>query len=265
MSDFRENQHPRSRSGRFAPKHLADNSEMLLVGGQDFADLLESAAHLQRLVPGTVLVGGTAAALHAGHRTSVDHDHVLGGLRERYEAVVKALESDTSWRTEDDATKPPSTVMGTLDGHQAGVRHQRRELPLETQEIILPSGSVLEVPTEPEMLRIKAFLLTSRNSVRDYLDTAALADHLGLPQAGRVLARIDDYYSPDGDVVSHHPIASNLARRLASPSPKDHRSIQSLGRYKNTVERWRSWQAITETCRAAAVEMTRALAQQEKP
>ena len=40
--------------------------------------VLESAARLQRLVPDAVLVGGSAAALHAGHRDSFDHDHVLG-------------------------------------------------------------------------------------------------------------------------------------------------------------------------------------------
>ena len=39
--------------------------------------LLSAERHLQALVPGTVLVGGTASALHARHRISLDGDHVL--------------------------------------------------------------------------------------------------------------------------------------------------------------------------------------------
>ena len=46
--------------------------------------LLSSAAHLQRIVPEAVLVGGTAAASFAHHRVSLDHDHTLGDLRLRF-------------------------------------------------------------------------------------------------------------------------------------------------------------------------------------
>ena len=35
--------------------------------------LLSSAARLQKIVPGAVLVGGTAAATYAHHRVSLDH------------------------------------------------------------------------------------------------------------------------------------------------------------------------------------------------
>src|SRR3982750_2908401 len=38
--------------------------------------LLADAALLQTKLPGAVLVGGTAAAVHAQHRISIDHDHV---------------------------------------------------------------------------------------------------------------------------------------------------------------------------------------------
>jgi hypothetical protein len=44
--------------------------------------VLRSAAQLQRLVPDAVLVGGSAAALHARHRLSFDHAHVLTDLVE---------------------------------------------------------------------------------------------------------------------------------------------------------------------------------------
>ena len=54
----------------------------------DWERLLAAERHLQALVPGTVLVGGTAAALHAGHRISLDGDHVLADLVGRFDEVL---------------------------------------------------------------------------------------------------------------------------------------------------------------------------------
>jgi hypothetical protein len=42
----------------------------------DWETLLAHAALLQLKIPAAILVGGTAAAVHAGHRISFDHDHV---------------------------------------------------------------------------------------------------------------------------------------------------------------------------------------------
>lgn len=53
--------------------------------------VLRSAARLQKLVPDAVLVGGSAAALYAGHRDS--YDHVLADLADRFDAVHDAVES----------------------------------------------------------------------------------------------------------------------------------------------------------------------------
>jgi hypothetical protein len=38
--------------------------------------VIHAAAHLQRILPEAVLVGGTASALYAEHRLSTDADHV---------------------------------------------------------------------------------------------------------------------------------------------------------------------------------------------
>ncbi|MBM4049322.1 MAG: hypothetical protein FJ279_29860 [Planctomycetes bacterium] len=46
----------------------------------DWERVLSSAAHLQRILPEAVLVGGTAAALYAQHRLSADADPVLTDL-----------------------------------------------------------------------------------------------------------------------------------------------------------------------------------------
>ena len=55
--------------------------------------LLSSVAHLREVLPEAVLVGGTAAAIYAHHRVSVDHDHTLGDLRSRFDEVLAQLES----------------------------------------------------------------------------------------------------------------------------------------------------------------------------
>ena len=143
----------------------------------DWEKLLAHAAILQAKVPSAVLVGGTAAALHAGHRISFDHDHVLKDLTRHYDEASAALESIVGWRTK--RRIRAKLVPGEIDGIDAGLRNQRRSAPLETTTVKAPGGRILKVPTIEEMLRIKAFLLVERNATRDYLDVAALSHHLG--------------------------------------------------------------------------------------
>ena len=61
--------------------------------------LLAHAALLQSKIPAAILVGGTAAAVHAGHRISFDHDHVVKDLAKNYDAAILALESIAGWHT----------------------------------------------------------------------------------------------------------------------------------------------------------------------
>ena len=63
----------------------------------DWERLLAAERHLQHLVAGTVLVGGTAAAIHGQHRISMDGDHVLEDLRERFEEVLATLVAVSAW------------------------------------------------------------------------------------------------------------------------------------------------------------------------
>ena len=153
--------------------------------------VLASAARLQEVVPDAVLVGGSAAALHAGHRDSFDHGHVLADLVERYQEVLEAVEATEGWATSVRASKPPFTIMGSLGGVEAGLRQMRRQRPLETCEIDLGDGAVVVAPTAAEALRVKAYLVVQRNVVRDYLDVVALVDHLGEDAAVEVLSNID--------------------------------------------------------------------------
>ncbi|MDR1920913.1 MAG: hypothetical protein LBS31_04120 [Candidatus Adiutrix sp.] len=53
----------------------------------DWELVLSSAARLQRILPGAVLVGETASAIYAEHRFSCDADHVLTDLRHRFDEL----------------------------------------------------------------------------------------------------------------------------------------------------------------------------------
>ena len=61
--------------------------------------LLEAAANFQGLFPGSVMIGGSAAAVHLKHRYSFDADHILSDLKENYEEVLDFLEGRDDWET----------------------------------------------------------------------------------------------------------------------------------------------------------------------
>jgi len=218
--------------------------------------VLESAARLQELVPDAVLVGGSAAALHAGHRESFDHDHVIVDLDQRYAQVLDAVEASDGWATSVRASRPPLTIMGSLDGVQAGLRNLRRTRPLETMHIEVAPDSIVRAPTPEEMLRVKAYLIVQRNAVRDYLDVVALADLLGVDQAGLILADIDDYY--DDRSEQHGSVRTSVALALADPSPHDVDVIADLPRYRGLDPRWHDWGAVTSACKELALEVAQA-------
>lgn len=216
-------------------------------------EVLVSAARLQEVVPDAVLVGGSAAALHAGHRDSFDHDHVLADLVERYQAVLEAVEATEGWATSVRASKPPFTIMGSLGGVEAGLRQMRRQRPLETCEVEVDVGAVVVAPTAAEALRVKAYLAVQRNVVRDYLDVVALADHLGEAAAVEILSDIDAYYiDRSGEEGS---VLTSLVVALANPQPRDSDVIEELPRYKGLDERWHRWEDVVAACRALALRL----------
>jgi len=238
-------QHPADDRGSAEPSGL-NRPELLRV--------LESAARLQKVVPDAVLVGGSAAALWADHRSSYDHDHVLEDLEARFDAVLEAIEATDGWVT--NRVMPGKIILGELGDIESGVRQLIRDAPLEVVEVALPSGQTLRVPTPDEILRIKGYLIVRRNQVRDYLDVAALSDRYGISHAADVLGHIDDYYS-DQRGAEAEGVATQLARQLAAPKPADARTITQLGQYKGLDARWTDWKNVTDVCRSVAVEMVR--------
>lgn len=216
--------------------------------------VLQSAARLQEVVPDAVLVGGSAAALHAGHRESFDHDHVLVDLVERYEEVLEAVEATEGWATSVRASKPPFTIMGSLGGVEAGLRQLRRTRPLETTEVEVGDDLTVIVPTAAEALRVKAYLVVQRNVVRDYLDVVALADHLGIDAAVEVLGDIDAFYVDRSGEPSS--VLTALVTALADPRPRDVDVIDELPRYKGLELRWHRWQDVVGAAQELALRLS---------
>lgn len=217
------------------------------------SEVLQAAVRLQRLVPDAVLVGGSAAAYYAGHRQSFDHDHVLTDLVERYGAVLDAVEASDGWATSVRASSPPFTILGSLDGVEAGLRQLRRRRPLETARVEVAGAGELVVPTIEETLRVKAYLVVQRNQTRDYLDVAALADAMGHAPAVTTLLAIDDYYADRSD--EQGAVSTLLVERLAQPDPRDRRTIDELPRYKGLLPRWHDWSAVVQVCADLAAVM----------
>jgi len=204
-------------------------------------EVLAKAAQLQALVPGAVLVGGSAAALHAHHRESLDNDHVIADLAGRFDSILTNLEALGDWSTA--KAQPGKIILGELGGIETGVRQLLRSRPLETV-VVEVSGMPLVVPTAAEILRIKGWLALSRNQTRDYLDIAAVADSMGLDDAAAVLRGIDDYYA---DINSRpEAVATQLARQLADPRPRDADVTAQLASYKALDPRWHEWSAVKE-------------------
>ena len=218
----------------------------------DWEQLLAAERHVQELVPGTVLVGGTAAALHAGHRRSHDGDHVLTDLRDRFDDILETLETVAGWKTA--RVRRPVLVLEGLDGISTGIRQLRRTEPLEVEIV-----EGLRIPTLPEMARIKAWLLATRNTVRDYLDLVVLLERLGDEEAVSALASLDTLYpQPKASVTAE------VIERLASSAPADLPEVE-LSSYRGLVSPWNRWEHVQERGRHFAQLLTRALLGGEAP
>lgn len=215
---------------------------------KDWEDVLRAAAEFQGIVSGTTLVGGTASAIYAKHRQSFDADHIVDGLPDRFDELLDQLEQRQDWTTA--RVNPPKLVLGDFQGVETGLRQLRREKPLETTCLQIGS-TTLTLPTAEEMLRIKGWLIVTRNKVRDYLDFVALADYLNDARTLEALEPFDDcyvdvYHMSKGREVS--PL-SQLVKQLEEPVPSDLDHGLKVAHYKGIVKPWSDWHYITERCK----------------
>ena len=195
----------------------------------DWERLLAAERHVQALVPGSVLVGGTAAAIHAAHRQSLDGDHVLLDLRDRFDDVLARLETAAGWRTE--RFQRPVLILGSFDGIQSGIRQLRRRQPLAYEVV-----DGLRVPTLAEMARIKAWLLATRYTLRDYLGCVVLLDRLGDEGAVVALLDLDSLYEQENGAS----VLVEVVDRLVRAAPADQARID-LSTYRGLKSPWNDW------------------------
>ena len=118
---------------------------------QHWQKLLEAAANFQQLIAGSVMIGGSAAAIHLKHRYSFDADHILLDLKDNYEKLLDFLEGRDDWETA--RIHPPKLILGNFQGVETGVRQLRRNRPLETQQIQI-TGKTLTIASEKNAFEI---------------------------------------------------------------------------------------------------------------
>ena len=226
---------------------MAESSEAYW---QQWEKLIEAAATIQGLLPGTVMIGGSAAAIHLKHRYSFDADHILEDLKENYEEVLDFLEGRDDWETA--RIHPPKLILGRFQGVETGIRQLMRNCPLETETVTIAGRSII-VPTIPEMLRTKGWMIISRNATRDYIDFAALAKHIGIEGTIDALKEFNSYYSDLIRGKQASPIVQ-LVRQLAEPKPGDLDGID-LSQYKGIKPPFDSWADITRICEEMSVAL----------
>lgn len=206
----------------------------------EWEKLLSAQSIFQSHFPQSVLTGGTAAALHAKHRISLDADYVLPDLKERFGEILKKVEEEAGWRTK--RLEPPVLILGQFQGVRTGIRQLIRSAPLETTIV-----RGLRIPTLEEMLRIKAYLIVRRNATRDFIDFVALLDHLGVEKSLHALDLLDSLY-PQGEEGAS--ISQQLAVQLAEPNPWD-LSQMDLSHYKLLQSPYSDWKEIQRRTYAA--------------
>ena len=221
-----------------------------------WAEILRAGVEAQRLVPGSVCVGGTAAALYAGHRISRDTDHLLPALRNHFEEVRAQLEAQPEWKTA--RVTPPVLILGSLYDVEVGFRQLKRAQPVETQTIQTAAGPLV-VPTLDELIGMKAFLAYDRNATRDYLDFAALSECAPPETVLGALRKLDDRYG----ALQTASVGLEVAKALCAAAPFDLDEAE-LPRYKGLTEKWHRWETTRAICQRFGLLLGEALVQGEK-
>mgnify|MGYP007080472276 CR=1 FL=1 len=236
-----------------SPKPSESAASLAHARAVEWAGILRAGVQAQRLVPGAVCVGGTAAALYAGHRVSLDTDHLLTELRDHFEDVRARLEAQPGWKTA--RVNPPVLILGSIGGVEVGFRQLKRSLPLETQTWLTEAGPLV-VPTLDEMLGMKAFLAYDRNATRDYLDFAALTECASPPTVLDALLKLDARYG----ALQTASVGLEVAKALCAAAPFD-LDESELPRYKELTEKWHRWETTRTICQRFGVLLGEALVQ----
>jgi heme transporter len=253
---------------------IPDDISAPVVPSADLRIVLKSAARLKHLVPDAITVADPLAFTGCG-RTGELREHVKGGDDPAsHELAVVGSAAGTNGhpkpkkfagglshrnggtRAAPRAVRPvhPVTLWRgrlsvALDALETQAENEdptfERRSPVETTHVQLPTGDRLQIPTGAETLRLKSYLIMSRNSSRDYVEFAELVDTMEAETAALVLAGMDRYY------ISQSPrrqwIATQLVRRLADPHPSDLDD--------ESPDEKAHWEEVRQRCLSVAVAM----------
>jgi hypothetical protein len=207
---------------------------------EHFQRLLDTARQVQsRLIfAPTVAVGGTAAAIYAHHRVSLDVDFVAPYLRDKFDDVESALREIPGFTVA--RLRRPVLILGRVGADEIGIRQLRRREPLDAVEI-----DGLWLPTLSEMIRVKSFVLSDRRAVRDYVDVCALVETAGMDEAVQAMlpySRLYEALTTSGSLTAFAEAAHDDPVDLADVDLRQWRLLkveyQDLHRVRSVCERF---------------------------
>ncbi|GAB3229766.1 MMPL family transporter [Mycolicibacterium hippocampi] len=239
---------------------IPDDISALAPSGSDLRTVVKSAAKLKTLAPQAITVADPLAFSGCHPRK------VLGSSRLRDDGALTVAVSNrahgktvavklpkhpvTMWRGRLDVALDALAVQSgtTPEDTVTGRPPLARTSPMETTNVLLPTGDRLQIPTGAETVRLKSFLIMERNAARDYAEFAELVDSMDVQTAAEVLAGMDRYYS--GPPARTHWVATQLVRRLADPRPADGPDVALSGADAET-----EWARVRQRCLSVAVAM----------
>lgn len=257
---------------------IPDDISTMGPSGSDIRNVVKSAAKLKTLAPQTVTVADPLAFSGCLPPGGALGAHVKGG-----DVPLAALRPGRTVRLDPThhTNGKPGRDNGSSNGHQNGGRFfprqpvhpvtmwrgrlsvaldalataadadrpmVRRLSPMETTNVLLPTGDRLQIPTGAETLRLKSYLIMCRNSARDFAEFADLAESMETQTAAVVLSGMDRYYC--GQRLRSQWVATQLVRRLADPHPSD-----EADDVMSDPDAEADWAHVRQRCLAVAVAM----------
>ncbi len=109
------------------------------------------------------------------------------------------------------------------------------------------------------MARIKAWLLVTRNTVRDYLDTVVLCERLGERGVAQAMGSFDEIYRQPTQTST----LAEVVERLAAAAPRDVTEVD-LDRYRALQPPWTDWTYVATRGRHWAEAIARVVLEEDR-
>jgi hypothetical protein len=228
-------------------ENMADTKPRTPSPSDSFKSVVAEGVKLQKRLPwlDLVAVGGTASALHAGHRVSYDVDFVTRDLSKNFEEVLQRITEWSEWTT--NRTDAPFIILGEANEIELGIRQAFRTKPFSTIE-----KEGLRIPTLGECFKIKAYMVGKRRATRDFVDTCALLDLIPEKLAVEFLDEMDRDFPPVDKLSNTAKLAESIRR-----GPKDLDKV-NLNKFKGLVAPYNDWKYIDQRLKSVTLNLTKA-------